>query len=206
MNRSNSSSSSSRHPLQALYPHLNFSRIPAPSQLLVPSFGKRISQPVPDVPVSELAESVPEPESVPESVLEPESVPEPVKKLVVARPTRQPPVVKPEPKRGSHLPVKGERGIQRKYTAEQKKEMYMNRLSRKSIANADKEVEAVNAVLDEIGHDPIKLAEKEKDIKRQLQLISYSKFFTGTNAIETVNNITDDTIEPNEQGPNETEP
>lgn len=89
----------------------------------------------------------------------------------------------PPPVRASQIPVKGERGLQKKYTTEQRKTMYLNRLSKKSLKNAEKEVAEVNAVLESVDHDPVRLQEKEREIKKSLRLINYAKYFSGDSNI-----------------------
>ena len=86
----------------------------------------------------------------------------------------------PETVRLSQIPVKGERGLQKKYTEEQRKNIYLERLSRKSIKNAEKEIVKVNEVLDSVEHNPDKLREAERDVKNKLKLINYAKYFTNS--------------------------
>jgi hypothetical protein len=109
---------------------------------------------------------------------------EPKKK--VARPNRVKTEPKPEPERESQIPVKGERGLQKKYSQEQRKQIYLDRLSRKSVKNAEKEIAKVNEVLESAKHDPTKLKEIEREVKGKLKLINYAKYFAQSND-ETTN-------------------
>lgn len=84
---------------------------------------------------------------------------------------------KPTPSRESHLPQAGERGLQSKTTIEQKREYYLARLGRKSVAKAEEEVNQVQAVLEEVGGTVDGVKAKEQELRRQLKLINYSKFF-----------------------------
>jgi len=108
------------------------------------------------------------------------------------RPNRAKVLPKPEPERDSVIPVKGEQGLQSKYSLEQRKQIYLTRLSRKSIINAEKEIAKVNEVLEGVDHDVDKLKRVEKEIKGKLKLINYAKYFTQTagnvNCGSTLNN------------------
>lgn len=132
--------------------------------------------------------------AITEPIVDPIKISEPVITLETVppkhkRPNRVKVEPKPEPDRESQIPQKGERGLQLKYTLEQRKQIYMDRLSRKSIKNAEKEVELINQVLNKVDNDPIKLLEKEKHIKRKLQLINYAKFFSVAPVNNDVNNV-----------------
>lgn len=159
---------------------------------------------------------VPKPILKPEPVREPtpSKVEPPVKKVVIEEPKPEvieepKPTPKPEPKpkrtrpnracgrvrdmlkggpsqRDDPVPKDGEKGFQQKYTFEQRREQYLERLSRKSIKNAEKEVNQVLEVLDKVGHDPDKLKAEEREIKKRLSLINTAKYFT-------VNNINENT-------------
>ena len=193
-----------QNPIQKLYPSLNFNRIqPSVYNKIEPTKRSSSLPPVETVthkvtepsvkntpePKREKHVTIEEPVTVsPKTVKQDSPIKETkspksesplqkVKKAKVSRPNRSKPTPKPEPKRETPVPKKGERGLQHKYTLEQRKDMYLERLSRKSIKNAEKEVKKVNAVLDSVNNDPIKLSEKEKEIKQQLKLINYSKFF-----------------------------
>jgi hypothetical protein len=113
--------------------------------------------------------------------------PEPVKveeKPKQTRPNRLKPEPKPEPKRATQIPKKGEKGLQSQYTLEQKKQMYLDRLSRKSVKRAEQEVGKINEVLESVEHDPKRLSEEERKIKSRLKLINYAKFFATDNINE----------------------
>lgn len=90
---------------------------------------------------------------------------------------------KPKPKRNSVIPKKGERGLQNKYTLEQKREMYLNQLSRKSVKRAEAEVAKVNQMLDECKNDLENLEHEEKKVKGRLRLINVAKYFAGLDNI-----------------------
>ena len=192
--------------LAKLYPHLQFGRIPAPSvsQSKIPNpirstsvhsnrsvnseknLSEREKTPIREdsPPVVKNEEPVKKTEKIKKvKVVEPTPEPpkpiEPPKPTVVKRPNRVKPEPKPEPKRVSQVPVKGEQGLQRKYTADQRKQMYLDRLSRKSVKNAEKEIAKVNEVLESVDHDVQKLAEVEREFKGKLKLINYAKYFTG---------------------------
>jgi len=62
--------------------------------------------------------------------------------------------------------------------------MYLDRLSRKSVKNAEKEIAQVNQVLDAAEGNPEKLKEIEKEVKGRLKLINYAKYFTQSNINE----------------------
>lgn len=114
----------------------------------------------------------------------PKKAEEPIKvepaqeRVKVKRPNRAKPEPKPEPVRETQVPVKGERGLQLKYTTEQRKQIYLDRLSRKSIKNAEKEIARVNEVLESVEHNPERLKAAEKEVKQRLRLINYAKYFT----------------------------
>lgn len=193
-------------PLQKLYPHLNFARIEPPSRS-VSQPPKQTPPPPPVVQQPKVIEKVVEKpvpvkiEPVVEKVVEQpvkvskkvkvvekqpvktEPEPEPVKvdKPKVPRPNRLKPEPKPEKARESQIPQKGEKGLQAQYTLEQKKAMYLDRLSRKSVKRAEQEVSKINEVLTSVEHNPKLLAEEERKVKNRLKLINYAKFFATNN-------------------------
>ena len=196
-------------PLQLLYPHLNFSRVSSPprSTLKLPTV--EIPAPVvvtkpevivtkPEVIVEIIEKPLPErvkkskpikididiqEESIP--IVEPEVIQSPKNvKPKTSRPNRAKPLTKPITERVSQIPTKGERGLQARYTLAQKKEMYLERLSRRSIKNAEKEISKVNEVLDKVQYDSDMLAIEEKDLKGKLRLINTAKYFTTNNNIK----------------------
>lgn len=193
-------------PLQKLYPHLNFARIEPPSRSVSqPPKQVVVTPPVVDrpkvieKPVTVKTEPVVEKEveqpvkvSKKAKVVEKQPVkiepePEPVKvdKPKVSRPNRLKPEPKPEKARDSQIPQKGEKGLQAQYTLEQKKAMYLDRLSRKSVKRAEQEVSKINEVLTSVEHNPKLLAEEERKVKNRLKLINYAKFFAQDNINET---------------------
>lgn len=101
-------------------------------------------------------------------------------KIKSTRPNRTKVAPMPEPERDSVIPVKGEQGLQSKYSLEQRKNIYLARLSRKSICNAEKEIAKVNEVLEGVEHDAEKLKKVEREVKCKLKLINYAKYFTQT--------------------------
>jgi hypothetical protein len=197
-------------PLQKLYPHLNFSRVEPPSRsvsqppkqvVVTPPvvekpkvIEKVVEKPVPvkTEPVVEKVVEQPVKVSKKTKVVEKQPVktepePEPIKvdKPKVPRPNRLKPEPKPEKARESQIPQKGEKGLQAQYTMEQKKAMYLDRLSRKSVKRAEQEVFKINEVLTSVEHNPKLLAEEEKKVKTRLKLINYAKFFAQDNINET---------------------
>lgn len=140
------------------------------------------------------SQPVPEPVSLPiEPVAEPVAVPVVEKKVVVKEPAK--PKAKPkakqtrpnrvkgtvpkpdDPIRAKVQPGPGEQGFANKYSVEQRKAMYMERLSRKSVKNAEKEIGEVNEVLDRVGNCANELRIHEQAVKKQMKLINYAKFF-----------------------------
>lgn len=93
------------------------------------------------------------------------------------RPNRVKPEPKPETIRTTTIPKKGEQGLQPKYSFEQKKSIYLDKLSRKSCKNAEKEISKVNEILEKVGHDPSQLKMVEREMKSKLKLINSAKFF-----------------------------
>ena len=207
-------------PLQKLYPHLNFTRIeppsrsvsqpPIPTQIVPPVVEKPkviekvVERPVPVEVKPIIKEEIEKSSKVTKKVKvvekEPpkvETKPEPVKveeppKPKQSRPNRLKPEPKPEPKRGSQIPKKGEKGLQSQYTLEQKRQMYLDRLSRKSVKRAEQEVGKINEVLESVEHDPKRLGEEERKIKSRLKLINYAKFFATDNINEESKESTKD--------------
>ena len=198
--------------LAQLYPHLNLSRTIPPSAK-APEPSKTFSKPVPvekrsisierpkrcrtpqppverpETPVQTKEPVTPKKVTIEEPVKEEVREPSPAKvetteKTVIKRPNRVKTEPKPVPVRESCIPQKGEKGLQRKYTPEQRKQMYLDRLSRKSVKNAEKEVEAVTRVLDDVGGTVDGLVKAEKAIRGQLRLINYAKYFTTSSNIE----------------------
>ena len=202
--------------LQKLYPHLNFSHIQTavrsrsePPPVNPPPVIMSRPEPVLEVktetkPVIEEKPQTPEPPKEKSPVKQPEKPKERPKKspkppaVVIVEPeveTPPPPpkpTGKPKPKgkplRTDPIPKKGERGLQKKYTLEQRKEMYLEQLSKKSVKRAEMEIQKVNEVLSKVEHSPNRLNKEEKEIKRQLKLINTAKFFIigdNTNIIDS---------------------
>ena len=201
------------NPLQKLYPHLNFNRVPAPtvSQAVSRSSSQPPTQTVkPTAPITQ-PEAIPQTDEVPMSskpsvvrakrvvVTEPaptEAVTEPLTEHTkpkrqtgfFPRPNRAPPIVKPEPLlRGSKFPSKGEQGLQSQYSFDQRKDMFLERLSHKSVKRAEIEIGKINDVLAEVDYDPTKLKTVEQQAKTRLKLINHAKFFTATSKADTAN-------------------
>jgi len=201
--------------LAQLYPHLNLSRTmansvkpteppkPAPKPTPVVQRSISIERPkrtqTPQPPPSRATSIEPPKEPVAPKQVKIEEPPkeevreltppkeEPIQKVVTKRPNRVKPPPKPVPLRDTQVPQKGERGLQRKYTAEQRKQMYLDRLSRKSVKNAEREVVEINKVLDSVGGTEDGLVKAEKAIRGQLKLINYAKYFCH-NALEEEDN------------------
>ena len=89
------------------------------------------------------------------------------------------PVVEPNqiPIRLNVVPKKGERGLQRKWTMEQRRQQYLNKLSRKSLKRAEAEVSEVHKVLEESNYDEKKILDEEKRLKGKLKLVDCAKLF-----------------------------
>ena len=152
-------------------------------------------EPTPPRPVEVIVEKEPEPrpkrekkvkivEQPIEKIAEPEPTPVPEPKK--ARPNRATGRVRDMLKGGpsqreSVAPQDGERGFQQKYSIEQRQAQYLERLSRKSVKNAEKEVSQVLEVLEKVNHDPVKLKEEERAVKKRLSLINTAKYFAVTN-------------------------
>lgn len=208
------------NPIQRLYPNLQFHKItpsqhtffeppkrslseppvqtkPQPPKKVIE---KREKTPIKEVKKVEIREPTP-----PKSPVVEEKVETPKKpKNTVKRPNRLKPEPKPEPQRETPIPKKGERGLQKKYTMDQRKDMYLNKLSRKSIKNAEKEISKINEVIESVDGDHQKLEEVERHLKSQLKLINTAKFFTlstkedNNNIIENVNNTPREETTPQE--------
>jgi len=96
--------------------------------------------------------------------------------------------LRPRPVRESQLPVAGERGLQPRYSNDQKREMFLSKLSRKSVKRAEQEVNAINDVLVAAEHCPEKLRQEETILKHRLKLINNAKFFAIDNNINDPKN------------------
>jgi hypothetical protein len=209
----------SQNKLSTLYPNLNFSRLAPPSRSvsLPPKAPIEVEPVKTPIPVPEaitvkpevVQTTEPETSRVTEKELakkpkkdkrvaigasetveptEPEQA-KPPPKPKISRPNRVKAEPKPEPVRASVIPKTGERGLQRKYSIQQRKQIYLDKLSRKSVKNAEKEIEQVNKVLEKNNHDVDKLKEEERATKRYLSLINTAKYFT------TATNIKNDPSE-----------
>lgn len=180
------------NPLSKLYPHLNFSRISNPSMnrsKSADSAPKSILRHTEtenvlekndknDIPPKTVTISVPEP---PPKPIESPPLVEAVKEIETKRkllPRRPKPEPKPTPERETVIPKKGENGLQPKYTLEQKRQIYLNKIARKSVKIAQKEVEAVNEVLNTHNFSTANLVAEERSLKNKLKLINSAKFFT----------------------------
>ena len=64
-----------------------------------------------------------------------------------------------------------------KYSEEERKQMYLNKLARKSVKKADAEMEEITKILDNCDRDKSKLEEEKKELKRKLKLINTAKYF-----------------------------
>jgi len=78
-------------------------------------------------------------------------------------------------------PVKGQRGLQKRYTEEQRRDIYLSQLSKKSVKKAEEEVGKISQFLETVDFDRAKLKEEEKAIKKRLKLVNRAMFFTGDN-------------------------
>ena len=78
-------------------------------------------------------------------------------------------------------PKKGQRGLQKRYTEEQRRDIYLSQLSKKSVKKAEEEVGKISQFLETVDFDRAKLKEEEKAIKKRLKLVNRAMFFTGDN-------------------------
>lgn len=133
-----------------------------------------IAEPIEEpLPVEEGTASEKEPEE-----LEPPSSPEPSWNIDPLPKTEQPSRIEEyKPLRKTQIPSKGEKGTQPKYTLEQRKQMYLNKLSRKSVKKAEIEVSQVNEVLERNEHSIEEIVKEERELKRKLKLVNTAKFF-----------------------------
>lgn len=157
-------------------------REPDPPKTVKIESPKRAKSPTPEKPVEKPQTPVKE---------DKESKPPKVRSK---RPNREKKAPKPEPVRETVLPKAGEQGLQRRYTAEQRKQMYLDRLSRMSVRKAEAEVAKVNEMLDQFEGDTDKLKEAERQLKGKIKLINRAKFFA-------TNNIHDDITTKNDSLP-----
>jgi hypothetical protein len=67
--------------------------------------------------------------------------------------------------------------LQKKYTDEQRKEVYLNQLSRKSVKSAEVEVTELDQVLESVGRTRENLDKETKALKQKLKLINRAKYF-----------------------------
>lgn len=198
-------------PLQKLYPHLSFARIdppsrsvsqpPKPTVIAPPVVVKpKVIEKVIETPVAveikeEIKEEIVQPVKVSKKVKVTETKPVVVETVVepvkITRPNRAKPEPKPEPKRATQIPVKGEKGLQPQYTVEQKRDIFLERLSRKSVKRAEVEVAKIQEVLTSIDYDPKRLKEEEHKVKNRLKLINSAKYFTTNNNIKVNDEIRD---------------
>jgi hypothetical protein len=204
------------NPIQKLYPNLQFHKIvPTEHTLIQPTKRSNSEPPVQTKPpitekVTVTKEKTPIKEKKKVEIREPTPPKSPIKeepvktpekpKEKVKRPNRVKPDPKPEPKRKTTIPQKGERGLQQKYSTEQRKDMYLNKLSRKSIKNAEKEINKINEIMEQVDGDHERLLQEEKNLKSRLKLINTAKLFT-TDSIES--GPTDKKIENNINNINE---
>ena len=178
------------------------SNIPLPTQPVysIPREPVIIQKPIEKIEIPKLPEPTPSPpptpivekvEPVPEPLQQSKSPVKPVKakrvrkpKVVDApvpiKPPSPPPVI---PKRSSQIPAKGEKGLQNKYTLEQKREMFLNKLSRKSVNRAEKEIQKINEVLNSVEHNETQLKSEELSAKNRLKVINTAKLFLMDNNI-----------------------
>jgi hypothetical protein len=200
--------------LQKLYPHLRFNQItpqvrsaslpPKPS-IELPSVEEITQKPVEPIQKNEKTpteEVIVKESIVSETIKKEDKKPkEKTKKVKVKSPVKSEspkPQPDPQPVRESQIPIKGEKGLQRKYTSEQRKDMYLNSLSRKSVKKAELEVTKVNQVLESVENSPSKLALAEKELKKSLKLINTAKLFIDRSNIN--DNVTSIPRKENETG------
>jgi hypothetical protein len=169
-----------------MYPHLQLPRVKAPT--VVAKISGECSYRLPDVAIEQNKIEV-EPvkdveiKQIVQKVVETPTIDE--TPTVDERPVKKPKVKKPKssddllelPIRETQIPIKGERGLQKKFSIEQRKKMYVDRLSRKSIRKAEVEIGQVDEILTSVENDKEKLIDREKNVKRELKLINYAKYF-----------------------------
>lgn len=190
---------------QKLYPNLRFSQVAPPSRSIsqdpkpvvatpVVSTGSEIIQAI--RPIPEVVQTIEPVTPVPTENKRSKSVdtvarstPKKTVKVKIPRPNRLKPEPKPEPVRESQLPTKGEQGLQKRYTEEQRKNIYLERLSRRSVKAAEKEISKVQSILESNEGSRAKLDIEEKRLKGQLKLINTAKFFAATSNINVKRNL-----------------
>lgn len=171
-----------------LYPNLQFNRSRSSSSIRTVQIHNQPEQ------ISVVNSVEPKSESKPivveeekpkaQTVEQPAEQPVPVDNVKPTEPIEESKPVKrkgkPVPKeavRATVLPQKGERGLQKKYTDEQRRELYLSQLSKKSVKNAEKEVQEVQQVLESIGRSRDSLDNEEKTLKNRIKLINRAKYF-----------------------------
>lgn len=154
-----------------------------------------LSPPAPASPIRERSASTkrvrievppkpdPEPEPEPEAVPEETRPPDGRKGKASNKPKPKP---KPKRVREKPLPKKGEKGCQPTYSETQRREMFLDALSRKSVGKAQAQVDQINNKLDEFDGQREKIVKREKELKSELKLINLAKYFSGGNDIENV--------------------
>lgn len=177
--------------LEKLYPHLRFNQIrpanrslsePPPVKIELPSVSQKpeITEKIIEAVVNDKPPT-PKKESPKKPLVEIVHKKEKKVKITETPMERPRPVEHPEPLeqpiRTSQIPNKGEKGLQRKYSTEQRKSMYLDKLSRKSVKRAELEVNKVNEVLEKVEHSQTRLKNEERDIKNRLKLINTAKLF-----------------------------
>lgn len=164
--------------LQKLYPHLQF-RTPEVTRSKSPIRELLNRPPLPHVP--EQVSRVESPPPVVEIALPPVAVEPRVEPRV--EPQVEPPVesvvesvveVEPRVEKRGRKPS----AYKPKFSNEQKRDIYLDRLSRKSVHLAEKEITEVNIMLEEIGHNDQKLEELKAETKKRMNLINRAKYFT----------------------------
>lgn len=193
--------------LSRLYPNLNIRRLGENNRTRSISATRIVPEPI--LPTATQKPAVVEtPKPLPVVVTEPEvvqpaiavEVPKPVEPVIETpvivtpevpkvAPKKTKRVTLPEPEtikpiRPSQIPNKGEKGLQKRYSEEQRREMYIQQLSKKSVRRAEAEVAKVQQILESCDHSDVKLKRLESQVKGQLRLISTAKFFTIAPIIE----------------------
>jgi hypothetical protein len=192
---------------QKLYPNLKFTQVIPPTRSVSQDPKPVLKTPVVETrpqiieKIDTIIEKPPtiDPPKEKDKVEQPAITDEPVKaqtpkksvKVKIPRPNRLKPEPKPKPVRDSQLPIKGEQGLQRRYTEEQRKNIYLERLSRRSVKAAEKEIAKVQSVLESNEGSRQRLNDEEKRLKGQLRLINTAKFFAATSNINDKQNLSE---------------
>lgn len=173
--------------LNRLYPNLNLSSIihSRPISTL------NLNRPTPPIikeepkPVERTQEEKPpvneKKEEPKPSVKPPKPIPkpkEPVDETITLKGKPKDPEKQPDqPNKKIIYPKKGQRGIQKRISDEERKTAYLDRISRLSVKKAETKMQAMEEVLKENNCDKEELKKTERDLKKKLKLINEAYLF-----------------------------